>query len=932
MIRMRDLTLLALLGLGLDALGIKDKDNQGRWEKRVDSGPDREVPGFLVNLGPTGARAVLTEKTFVVRHLFKGAPADGRLHLNDVVTGVFGKPFGAHAFGGSPHGYEGPIMELGDAIERAEGKDGRLVLNVARGAETLEVAIPLEAIGSFSSTFPMQCRKSELLRSRALKYLAEHPDAGGGPAHARAMVTLALLTSGDPAQEAVGKRLVLGWNTIPGPGTWTWGVSYQLITLAEYHLLSGDAAVLPTIKALAVLLRQDQYEGRIVVWAAKPGEDAGAIDAAQQLYLGGFGHTPYTSGVGKNGYGPMQYTTILAVIAWQLAERCGVKAEPRSVQSALEFIHRGTNEAGYVAYGGEFTLNNGLIDPVAWRKSTGGMNYVGRAGASLIAHALSPEFPESLRYVEKNRGYLRKAFKSLPDGHACSTLGFGWGLLGAAAAEDESVLRTMFDYHKAWFNMMRCADGSFVVQPGRDYADEGYYISSRYNPTAVMALALGLAYPKLHIQGIQVAIPGVNPKALRGSLLAAYKAVVARSYGEAARIVKAAGPEGTAIAEYLDLQARRVVESLRPLETSGRWVELKERLSEHRRSCGGIAAFDDAAAAWDAMFKSGGAVLAADKLAGDGLYGKAFAALQPALDRPAARAVEGRILAAARDTLTAWAALHQAGEWQRLRKDLDVHRERFRGIASVDERAQALEVELASDAGHALIEADRLAAEGAFGPALGALGALDSAPSRALKARALEGAERALAALEALEKDGSWGSLKDALAKARPRLAGLPRFDERARDWEAVLSTPDGRARVAAERAFLQGDLGTAAKSASPELLKRIEEAAKDLMKPLQELEAKGDWYGVERSLASLRKKLAGLPLFDGRDVALQAAFKAEPAKSALRLGAVYARLREAAARRSTPGLVKELEAFAQQAGDGYYGREAKELLKSLGK
>ena len=53
---------------------------------------------------------------------------------------------------------------------------------------------------------------------------------------------------------------------------------------------------------------------------AKPTEDPKAIDAAQQLYLGGFGHKPYVSGVGNNGYGPMQYTTILAVIAWQLAE------------------------------------------------------------------------------------------------------------------------------------------------------------------------------------------------------------------------------------------------------------------------------------------------------------------------------------------------------------------------------------------------------------------------------------------------------------------------------------------------------------------------------------------------------------------------------------------------------------------------------------
>src|SRR5688572_7073983 len=100
---------LALLAAPADA--IRDRSNQGRWEKRVENGPDREVPGFLVNLGPTGARAVLTEKTFVVRHLFKGSPADGRLRLNDVITGVGGRPFASHTFGGEPHGDEGPILD-----------------------------------------------------------------------------------------------------------------------------------------------------------------------------------------------------------------------------------------------------------------------------------------------------------------------------------------------------------------------------------------------------------------------------------------------------------------------------------------------------------------------------------------------------------------------------------------------------------------------------------------------------------------------------------------------------------------------------------------------------------------------------------------------------------------------------------------------------
>ena len=584
---MRKAVLALMLVATTPAVAIKDKDNQGRWEKRVENGPDKEVPGFLVNLGPTGARAVLTEKTFVVRFIFKGSPADGKLRLGDVITGAGGKPFSPHTFGGQPHGYEGPILDLGEAIDKAEGKDGKLTLNVVRGASANDAVLSLETIGSFSPTFPVNCRKSDLLRGRALKYLAEHPESGGGPAHARAMVALAMLT--DPAHEAAGKRLALSWNDPPGPGTWTWGISYQLITLCEYHLLTGDASVLPTIKAATNRLREAQYDGRIVVWAAKPNEDPKAIDAAQQLYLGGFGHKPYVSGVGQNGYGPMQYTTILAVIAWQLAERCGVKVEPRAMRNAFDFIHRGTNEGGYVAYGGEFTLNNGLVDPVAWRKSTGGTNYVGRAGASLLAHTLSPDFADARIYVEKNKSYMKKAYKSLPDGHACSTLGFAWGLLGASASDDETILRTLLDYHKAWFTMMRCPDGSFVVQPGRDYADEGYYISSRFNPTAVMALVLGLNYPKLLIQGTQVSIPGVNPKALRGSLLSAYKAIGAKSYGKAAGMLKSAGPGAAPMTEYLDELAGRALEPLAAIEEK---VDLERAIAVLRKTWAGVGRFD----------------------------------------------------------------------------------------------------------------------------------------------------------------------------------------------------------------------------------------------------------------------------------------------------------------------------------------------------
>ena len=75
--------------------------------------------------------------------------------------------------------------------------------------------------------------------------------------------------------------------------------------------------------------------------------------------------------------------------------------------------------------------------------------------------------------------------------------------MGAAASKDPIVLRTVLDYHKAWFNMMRCHDGSFVLLPGRDYADDGYYGASRFHPTATMALAFGLVHPRLRIEGFK---------------------------------------------------------------------------------------------------------------------------------------------------------------------------------------------------------------------------------------------------------------------------------------------------------------------------------------------------------------------------------------------------------------------------------------------
>ncbi|MCF7955957.1 MAG: hypothetical protein K9M75_09170 [Phycisphaerae bacterium] len=62
------LVLLAVFNSSLIAI---EKDNRGRWETPTKSGPDKDVPGYLINLGPTGARAILESKSFIVKYIFK---------------------------------------------------------------------------------------------------------------------------------------------------------------------------------------------------------------------------------------------------------------------------------------------------------------------------------------------------------------------------------------------------------------------------------------------------------------------------------------------------------------------------------------------------------------------------------------------------------------------------------------------------------------------------------------------------------------------------------------------------------------------------------------------------------------------------------------------------------------------------------------------
>jgi hypothetical protein len=473
------LTLAFSAAISGTAGAIADPDNLGQWDKPTKIGPDKECPGFLVNLGPTGGRAILKESSFVVKYIFPGSPAARQLRIDDEITGANGKPFPKHTFGkfyGMEFdvGYEGPVMDMGNAIEDSEGKDGILTLDVIRGGEPAKVEVKLEAIGRFSDTFPKDCPKSEKLAARAMGYLLRHPEERCGIVHEKGMLGLAMLAQGK-TEEA--KALAMAWNEPPGEKEWTWYPSYQAIFLAEYYLQTGDKSVLPTIEEdcnrlyLAQVIDPELYKDAM----------HGGQPQAKNFLKGGNGH-----GARIAGYGTMTITTLMGMLTWELAEDCGVKINDFNRDLAFDCIHTHTNETGYMGY----------------RHANGAYTPVGRQGLSIIVHRLAGR-PDTEEHMARVTSGLEKSKTRINDGHGDNTLAWGWALLGIQLSGDEAAAHEVFQYNKAFINMARTHDGAFVAQPGRNLHEKAYYMSPRIHPTAAMVLALGTEKGRLRIQGLK---------------------------------------------------------------------------------------------------------------------------------------------------------------------------------------------------------------------------------------------------------------------------------------------------------------------------------------------------------------------------------------------------------------------------------------------
>lgn len=457
------------------------KAKQGAVEPDYTKGEQPMHPESPWALGATGAFGHLwpgDQRLIQIDSIASGSPADGKLKEFDVILGVMwpkvnpgtqvrvddicrrpgcGAPSKA---GNCGHFTWEARLALSAAIVEAEQESGKLILNVWRpqtervtvppdpgsrrakpatkvvlkrplSATLVRVTLALPKKGTFSTTSPWNCEKTEALIADAAQAIVKEGLKGGIPGDLNA---LGLLSTGDrryiPTVRDYARaqaKACEGLDIMGDKGIGSWHGGYRNILLTEYYLLTKDETVLPGIKALSQYLAYGQ--SGVGTWSH------GMADVKQNGLYG-------PSAV----YGAMNAATLPCAISLALAQKCGVTTKPvndavnRSRRFYLYYVNKGT-----VPYGEH---------PPALVHDSNGKNSMAAVFFDLLGEKEATEYFTRMTLASS---YDREG------GHTGHFFAWQWGVLGASRGGPAAA--QAFAQNTRWFTEMeRRADGSSVYQ------------------------------------------------------------------------------------------------------------------------------------------------------------------------------------------------------------------------------------------------------------------------------------------------------------------------------------------------------------------------------------------------------------------------------------------------------------------------------------
>lgn len=412
------------------------------------------------NLGPTGLRGwmfcdklVTTDaRQILVTKVEKGSPADGVFRVGDVILGVSGRPFSFD-----------PRTEFGQAITAAEttAGGGKLVLTRWRDGRTEGVVVKLPVLGAYSPTAPYNCPKSQRILEQGCKALAERV---AKPAHpedpiVRSLNALALLASGNSAYLPLVKKEAEWAANFKSSSMQTWHYGYVMMLLAEYVLATGDQAVMPGLRRLA-------------------------LEAARgQSAVGSWGHGFARPDGRLGGYGMMNSPGVPLTISLVLAREAGVNdpeiglAIERSARLLRFYIGKGA-----IPYG----------DHHPWIETHEDNGKCGMAAVlfNLLGETKGAEFFSRMSVAshgpERDTGHTGNFFNLL------------WALPGVSLSGPQATGAWMKEFGAWYFDLARQWDGAFLHQGPPEPGNDSY---GGWDCTGVYLLAYAMPLKKLYLTG-----------------------------------------------------------------------------------------------------------------------------------------------------------------------------------------------------------------------------------------------------------------------------------------------------------------------------------------------------------------------------------------------------------------------------------------------